>query len=67
MTRWFKSAANVIGGALFPGGVGGGSGLGSTIPGTVKAESVITAAGIDLDGHHHTAQGSNAATTSAQN
>lgn len=63
----FLKLCKFIGGALFPGGVGGGAGLGTTIPGTVKAEAVKTAAGIDLDGHHHTAQGSSAATTPAQN
>lgn len=57
----FKAAA------LFPGGIGGGAGLGSTIPGTIKAEAVKTAAGIDLDGHHHTEQGDGAPTSTAQN
>lgn len=57
----FKAAA------LFPGGMGGGAGLGTTIPGTIKAEAVQTAAGIDLDGHHHTEQGDGAPTSKAQN
>ncbi len=57
----FKAAA------LFPGGMGGGAGLGTTIPGTIKAEAVKTAAGIDLDGHHHTEQGDGAPTSTAQN
>lgn len=52
--------------ALFPGGVGGAGGAGSTIPGTVQAESIKSASGVDLDGHHHTAQGSSAPTTPAQ-
>lgn len=52
--------------ALFPGGIGGGSGVGTTIPGTVQAEAIKSASGIDLSGHHHTAQGSSAPTTPAQ-
>lgn len=63
----FLKLCKFLGGALFPGGVGGGDGLGSTIPGTIQADSVKSAAGIDLDGHHHTAQGANAATTRSQN
>ena len=63
----FLQLCKFVGGALFPGGVGGGAGVGSTIPGTIKAESVMSAAGVDLDGHHHTAQGSSAATSAAQN
>ena len=53
-------------GALFPGGVGGGDGIGTTIPGTVKADSIQSAAGIDLDGHHHTEQGNGKPTSPAQ-
>lgn len=52
--------------ALFPGGVGGGDGIGTTIPGTVKADTVQTAAGISLDGHHHTEQGNGKPTSAAQ-
>ncbi len=37
------------------------------IQGDIKAKSVKTVAGIDLGNHHHTAQGSSAATTPAQN
>lgn len=57
----FKAAA------LFPGGIGGGAGAGTTIPGTVRAESVKSGAGIDLDGHRHTEQGDGAPTSAAQN
>jgi phage baseplate assembly protein V len=53
-------------GALFPGGVGGSGGVGTTIPGTVQAESIKTAGGIDLDGHHHTEQGNGKPTSAAQ-
>lgn len=56
----FKAAA------LFPGGIGGGAGAGTTIPGTVRADAVKSAAGIDLDGHRHTEQGDGAPTSSAQ-
>jgi phage baseplate assembly protein V len=52
--------------ALFPGGIGGGGGAGTTIPGTVQAESIKSSSGIDLDGHHHTARGPSAPTSPAQ-
>ena len=53
--------------ALFPGGIGGGAGAGTTIPGTLRGESVKSGAGIDLDAHRHTEQGDGAPTSSAQN
>lgn len=63
----FLKLCRFVGGALFPGGVGGGGGLGSTIPGAIRADQVQTAAGIDLDGHHHTGHGDGAPTSAAQN
>ena len=62
----FLRLCKFIGGALFPGGMGGGGGVGTTIPGTVQAQTVMTAAGIALDGHHH-AEHDGPATGPAQN
>lgn len=39
---------------------------GATVTGTMTATNVKSAAGIDLAGHHHTAQGATSATTNAQ-
>ncbi len=47
----------------FPGGMGGGGGAGSTIPGTVRADVIKTNKGTDLDAHVHTEQGDGAATS----
>lgn len=57
----FKAAA------LFPGGIGGGAGVGTTIPGTIRAEAVKTAAGVDLDAHRHANNGTGEPIAGAQN
>lgn len=70
-----KGAATVQGATTCQAGLavsGGAGGAAATITGaltatsTVTGGSVKTAAGVDLDGHHHTAQGATAPTTKAQ-